>query len=113
MSHRCYGYYIEGRSVHGCADTNMREMNSNLHKEQVHTHTHTHCHYTVTDTLHCLQQDMCGRRGLMPDSDLQTFQIALTQQFRLHYDEILTPLRTEVQRYRGRGCNYMCVPLCR
>ena len=35
MWRRCYGYYIEGRSVHGHADTDMREMNDNLHKEQV------------------------------------------------------------------------------
>ena len=39
---------------------------------------------------------MCGRRGLMPDSDLQTFQIALTQQFRIQYDKILTPLQSKV-----------------
>ena len=39
---------------------------------------------------------MCGRRGLMLNSDLQTFQIALTRQFRMQYDRILTLLRTEV-----------------
>ena len=37
MWRRCYGYYIEGRSVHGRADTDMREMNVNLRKEQVNT----------------------------------------------------------------------------
>jgi meckelin len=80
MWHRCYGYYIEGRSVHGHADTNMREMNINFLKEQ---------------------EDVCGRRGLMPDSDLQTFQIALTRQFRLHYDRIL--MQTEVHEGHGQG----------
>ena len=35
MWRRCYGYYIEGRSVHGRADTDMREMNRNLLREQV------------------------------------------------------------------------------
>ena len=35
MWRRCYGYYIEGRSVHGQADTGMREMNMNLLREQV------------------------------------------------------------------------------
>ena len=47
----------------------------------------------------------------MPDSDLQTFQIALTQQFRMHYDEILTPLKTEVWRYRDRWCKCVCTTL--
>lgn len=35
MSRKLFGYYIHGRSVHGHADTNMREMNANLLKEQV------------------------------------------------------------------------------
>ncbi len=30
-----YGYYIHGRSVHGCADTGMREMHENLRREEV------------------------------------------------------------------------------
>ncbi|XP_053875157.1 meckelin isoform X5 [Malaclemys terrapin pileata] len=33
LSHRCFGYYIHGRSVHGHADTNMEEMNMNLKRE--------------------------------------------------------------------------------
>ena len=37
MSHKLFGYYIHGRSVHGHADTNMREMDANLLKEQVRT----------------------------------------------------------------------------
>ena len=35
MSRRLYGFYIHGRSVHGHADTDMREMNLNLLKERV------------------------------------------------------------------------------
>lgn len=35
LSHRCFGYYIHGRSVHGHADTNMEEMNNNLKREAV------------------------------------------------------------------------------
>ncbi len=30
-----FGYYIHGRSVHGHADTNMREMNEMLQRERV------------------------------------------------------------------------------
>ena len=35
MSHNLFGYYVHGRSVHGKADVNMRQMNYNLTKEQV------------------------------------------------------------------------------
>lgn len=35
MTRKLFGFYIHGRSVHGHADTNLREMNHNLHKEQV------------------------------------------------------------------------------
>lgn len=30
-----FGYYIHGRSVHGRADTDMREMHENLKREEV------------------------------------------------------------------------------
>ncbi|XP_068995526.1 meckelin [Embiotoca jacksoni] len=67
LSHRCFGYYIHGRSVHGHADTNMEEMNSNLRRE--------------FDSL-------CGQRGLLPNTDIQTFQVSLTNRLRLQYDRI-------------------------
>ena len=92
MWHRCYGYYIEGRSVHGHADVDMRQMNLDLHKEQVIMKPLT----PPPGPYPLLQEDLCGRRGLMPDSDLQTFQIALSRQFRMHYDRILTSLTTTV-----------------
>ena len=79
--------------MHGRADTDMREMNRNLLREQVYTNKQ------AINNARCVcitQEDVVGRRGLMPNSDLQTFQIALTRQFRMHYDRILTPLRTEV-----------------
>ncbi|XP_030640525.1 meckelin [Chanos chanos] len=71
LSHRCFGYYIHGRSVHGHADTNMEEMNTNLKREA---------------------ENLCGQRGLLPNSDTQTFQISITNRLRGHYDRILEPL---------------------
>ncbi|KAL2083917.1 hypothetical protein ACEWY4_019435 [Coilia grayii] len=71
LSHRCFGYYIHGRSVHGHADTNMEEMNANLKREA---------------------ENLCGQRGLLPNSDTQTFQIAITKRLRSQYDRILEPL---------------------
>ena len=38
MTRKLFGFYVHGRSVHGHADTNLRGMNINLHKEQVETH---------------------------------------------------------------------------
>ncbi|XP_072548358.1 meckelin [Salminus brasiliensis] len=71
LSHQCFGYYIHGRSVHGHADTNMEEMNSNLKREA---------------------ENLCGQRGLLPNSDIQTFQISITSRLRAQYDRILEPL---------------------
>ncbi|XP_050021369.1 meckelin isoform X1 [Alexandromys fortis] len=67
LSHRCFGYYIHGRSVHGHADTNMEEMNVNLKREA---------------------ENLCSQRGLVPNTDGQTFQIAVSDQMRQHYDRI-------------------------
>ncbi|XP_057592336.1 meckelin isoform X3 [Hippopotamus amphibius kiboko] len=67
LSHRCFGYYIHGRSVHGHADTNMEEMNMNLKREA---------------------ENLCSQRGLVPNTDGQTFQIAISSQMRQRYDRI-------------------------
>ncbi|XP_032813422.2 meckelin isoform X1 [Petromyzon marinus] len=71
LENRCFGYYIHGRSVHGRADTNMEDMHANLKKEE---------------------ENLCSQRGLVPGTELQTFEVALTQAARLHYDRILQPL---------------------
>ncbi|EPQ15786.1 Meckelin, partial [Myotis brandtii] len=67
LSHKCFGYYIHGRSVHGHADTNMEEMNMNLKREA---------------------ENLCSQRGLVPNTEGQTFQIAISSQMRQHYDRI-------------------------
>ncbi|KAM7383519.1 hypothetical protein PAMP_003165 [Pampus punctatissimus] len=71
LSHRCFGYYIHGRSVHGHADTNMEEMNNNLKRES---------------------ESLCGQRGLLPNTDIQTFQVSLTNRLRSQYDRIREPI---------------------
>ncbi|XP_077454683.1 meckelin-like [Stigmatopora argus] len=76
LPQRCFGYYIHGRSVHGHADTNMEEMNNNLKREA---------------------ESRCGQRGLLPNTDTQTFQVALSCQLRSHYDRI----RDSFTRRRG------------
>ncbi|XP_076009846.1 meckelin [Genypterus blacodes] len=71
LSHRCFGYYIHGRSVHGHADTNMEEMNGNLRREA---------------------ESLCPQRGLLPNTDTQTFQISISDRLRVMYDRIREPL---------------------
>ncbi|NXG61020.1 MKS3 protein, partial [Hemiprocne comata] len=67
LSHSCFGYYIHGRSVHGHADTNMEEMNMNLKREA---------------------ENLCSQRGLLPNTDGQTFQISISRNMRQNYDRI-------------------------
>ncbi|XP_053104863.1 meckelin isoform X1 [Hemicordylus capensis] len=67
LSHRCFGYYIHGRSVHGHSDTNMEEMNMNLKREA---------------------ENLCSQRGLLPNTDAQTFQISISSKMRQQYDRI-------------------------
>lgn len=47
-----YGYYVHGRSPHGFADTDMCSMLQQLRRES---------------------ENMCGHRGLLPNSEHQTF----------------------------------------
>ncbi|XP_017280448.1 meckelin [Kryptolebias marmoratus] len=79
LSHRCFGYYIHGRSVHGHADTNMEEMNNNLKRER---------------------ESLCGQRGLVPNSDIQTFQVSITNRMRLQYDRIQDSLSRRIRPSR-------------
>ncbi|CAI5442739.1 unnamed protein product [Caenorhabditis angaria] len=67
LTHRLYGYYIHGRSVHGKGDAGMSEMNAFLQRER---------------------DNLCGYRGLEPSSELQTFTLNLPIHFRENYDEI-------------------------
>ena len=40
---------------------------------------------------------MCGRRGLLADSDDQVFEVAVSRAFREKYNTILQPILAEVQ----------------
>ncbi|KAG8176834.1 hypothetical protein JTE90_001973 [Oedothorax gibbosus] len=80
-----FGYYIHGRSTHGKADVNMKEMHEFLRKEE---------------------EDLCGRRGLLPDTDQQTFQILLPPGVHDQFLRLLVPLTSYSQaadRMQGVG----------
>ena len=55
-----------------------------------------------------LQESMCGHRGLELDSDLQVYDMSLTQEFRNHYEKIFSPISDDaapvgVATRRGEG----------
>lgn len=67
LMHRCYGFYIHGRSVHGHADVSIETMHSYLKKEE---------------------ENLCPLRGLEANSDIQTFEVLITDRTRALYDRI-------------------------
>nr|XP_022342617.1 meckelin-like [Crassostrea virginica] len=74
MHHAQYGYYIHGRSVYGKADTNMKEMFEMMKKEE---------------------KDLVGQRGLLPNTEQQTFVMTLPRKLRLKYEEVLLTVALE------------------
>ena len=38
------------------------------------------------------EEDLCGMRGLLPNTEQQTFQIAVPPKLRAKYDQVLLPL---------------------
>ena len=79
---KLYGYYIHGRSVHGRSDTDMLEMHEQFKREE---------------------NDLCGKRGLEPNSDRQTFEVMVTRKFRASYDRFYDPIRTQTQNIERRN----------
>ncbi|XP_054716868.1 meckelin-like [Uloborus diversus] len=80
-----FGYYIHGRSAHGKADVNMKEMHEFLRKEE---------------------EDLCGHRGLLPDTEQQTFQMILPSGVHDQFLRLLVPLTSYSQaadRMQGVG----------
>ncbi|XP_064610907.1 meckelin-like [Liolophura sinensis] len=74
MAHAQYGFYIHGRSVHGKADTDMRDMHEMLKREE---------------------DDLCGKRGLLPNTEQQTFEMLLPPRLRYKYNQVYLPLALE------------------
>ncbi|KAJ3127932.1 Meckelin [Physocladia obscura] len=66
LDEKRHGYYIHGRSVHQIADTDVKELNESLRKEE---------------------NDMVPARGL-DQTDQQVFEIFVTPEVRSTYDKI-------------------------
>ena len=86
MAEPYYGFYIHGRSVHGRADTDMAEMNEQLKKEE---------------------EDLVGKRGLLPNTDTQTFEMHLPDGLRDEYDRVFLQLVEEEKSARVQDSGRM------
>ncbi|XP_055326927.1 meckelin [Sitodiplosis mosellana] len=75
-----YGYYIHGRSPHGFADTDMCSMLQQLRRES---------------------ENMCGHRGLLPNSEHQTFCFLAPLQLRTLYNKLKSTLRKSMEEKNG------------
>uniref|UniRef100_A0A8C4QDJ1 Meckelin n=1 Tax=Eptatretus burgeri TaxID=7764 RepID=A0A8C4QDJ1_EPTBU len=83
FSHCNFGYYIHGRSVHGRGDASIDEMYTNLKKEE---------------------ENRCSCRGLLPNADVQTFEVATSINMRRRFEAInQTPAVVVPARLNGQA----------
>lgn len=68
--------------MHGRSDTSLHELYEQFQREE---------------------DNLCGKRGLEPNSDRQTFEMALSVRFRNEYSKILQPLLTRDVQGARRG----------
>ncbi|XP_005188260.2 meckelin [Musca domestica] len=78
-----YGYYIHGRSPHGFADSDMTTMIMQLQRET---------------------QSLCGRRGLLSDTD-QCYIIMPPKNLNNYFDKLLLPYQRSFTANTGVGGN--------
>ncbi|GFN86065.1 meckelin [Plakobranchus ocellatus] len=82
MANGEFGYYIHGRSVHGRSDVGMREMCDMIKREE---------------------EDLVGQRGLVPNTEPQTFLMALPKRLRQKYETVYMPVQLENASAATRG----------
>ena len=54
-----------------------------------------------------LQEDMCSKRGLVENTDQQTFIMSLPRKLRQKYEQVLLPAQLEVGLYLLIGINHV------
>jgi meckelin len=87
-----HGYYIHGRSPHGIADVNMKDMVMNLERES---------------------RFMSGTRGLQANSSEQLFIMKINRIFRIQYDLLCRKYYVEnsIRIYSYKNY-FICLGLC-
>ncbi|CAG2103105.1 unnamed protein product, partial [Medioppia subpectinata] len=71
MQYKRFGYYIHGLAANGKSDVNMLEMYEQLEREE---------------------SDLCSKRGLLPNTDQQTFEMSLPLAIDEHYRRVRSNL---------------------
>lgn len=75
--------------------------------------------WQMNEQLKREEEDLCGKRGLEPNSERQTFEVELPAKFREQYDDIVRPLhQSNMQQQRrnmpnmttGRSLNKQHLP---
>ncbi len=77
-------------------------------RESVYVHSQTTCHvsglsiycchaafvliFFFLPVFFCSKESLCGQRGLLPNTDIQTFQVSLTNRVRLQHERIREPI---------------------
>jgi len=96
LEERFYGYYLHGRSVHAHAEADMLQLNLNLKREE---------------------DGLVAKRGLKPESDVQTFLVYLARGVRDKYDSAFAggggyhmPQSRKVDRRTGRRRGFQASP---
>ena len=78
--------------MHGRADTGVREMAENMKREE---------------------EDLCGKRGLIPNTEQQTFQMALPRKLRSQYDKVMLPITMpQVRLHHASGMTFTGLTSC-
>lgn len=61
-----------------------------------------HCmRIMFSNVFSCVKESMCGQRGLLPNTEVQTFQVSFTRYLRLQYERI--------RDLSNRVCTVCCV----
>ena len=57
--------------------------------------------WQMNEQLKREEEDLCGKRGLEPNSERQTFEVEVPSKFREQYEDVVRPLRESgVQQQR-------------
>ena len=57
--------------------------------------------WQMNEQLKREEEDLCGKRGLEPNSERQTFEVEVPAKFREQYEDVVRPLRqSDMQQQR-------------
>ena len=57
--------------------------------------------WQMNEQLKREEEDLCGKRGLEPNSECQTFEVEVPAKFREQYEDVVRPLRqSDMQQQR-------------